>query len=120
MPSANVTLGVVLVLTALVLFWVFRDARARDANPSLWVVGLALGVLFVPVPSVFLAAGLIVYLFVRPKGKLKRCPHCGAPHLHWLAQCPKCEGPLKKDCHRCMAAVPYEAERCPECGAPLQ
>lgn len=109
--------AVLLIGAAFVLYWIFRDARARDANPWLWVVALlAVGWMIHPL---LLPVGVGVYLISRPKGPLKRCPHCSGPYLHWLAQCPKCGGPLKKDCHRCREAVDYEALRCPQCGAPL-
>jgi len=117
MSPSDVIMGATAFAVALILFWLYRDARARDANPTLWVACLALFALFVHVLLVPL--GLIVYLFVRPKGRLDRCPNCGVAYLHWLAECPKCENRLKKDCHRCHAAVPIKSDRCPECGAPL-
>lgn len=116
MSPSDLIMGATAFVVALILFWIYRDARARDANPTLWVASLAFFALFVHVFLVPL--GLVVYLFVRPKGQIARCPHCWAPCLDWLAECPKCEGPLKRDCHRCHAAVPIASERCPECGAP--
>lgn len=113
-PTDTFSMGATIFVVALILIWMYRDARARDANPTLWVASLALVALFIRV--ILVPVGLVIYLFVRPKGRLDRCPHCGAKHLHWLAECPKCEGRLKKDCHRCHAAIPYAAERCPECG----
>ncbi len=97
------------------LVWMYKDARARDANPLLWTVALALGALFIH--WIFPHVGALVYLIFRPKGKLGRCPHCGSGHLDWLAECPKCHGALKKDCPRCHESVPYAARTCPECGA---
>lgn len=97
-----------------VLVWLFRDARARDANAILWTTALAFGALFVHWAIPLL--GALLYWFVRPKGRLEKCPHCGAGYLYWLAECPKCEGPLRKDCGRCRSSVPYTATTCPECG----
>ena len=99
------------------LVWMYRDARARDANPVLWTTGLALGALFIH--WVLPIVGAVVYALFRPKGKLGRCPHCGAGHIEWFAQCPRCEGQLKKDCPHCRESVPYRSTRCPECGGLL-
>lgn len=102
-------------LDVLILAWMFRDARARDAQPVLWFAALALGALFVHVYIPVL--GALVYLIFRPRGRVDRCPHCGSGYIHYLAHCPKCEGPVKKECMRCRAMVPYTAGTCPECGA---
>lgn len=99
------------------LVWMFRDARARDANPTLWTASLAFGALFIH--WIFPLAGAAVYWYFRPKGKVYPCPHCGAGYVEWLAECPKCERPLKKDCTRCHASVPITAATCPECDALL-
>lgn len=96
------------------LVWLYQDARARDANPVLWTVALASGALFFhwALPLV----GVAIYLFVRPKGPLARCPHCGSGHLEWFTICPKCDGALKRDCPRCHTLSPYDAHGCQECG----
>lgn len=118
MPDGNLLgAALLLVVAAALFFWIFRDARARDAYPVLWVAAI-FAATFLIHPG-FLPAGLLVYLLARPKGRLDRCPHCGAPHLHWLARCPKCSGPLKKDCHHCGADVPYSAVECTQCGRHL-
>jgi len=116
MPSIDPIMGATAVAVALILLWMYFDARARDAYPTLWVAALALCALFIHVFLVLL--GLVIYLIVRPKGAMAHCPSCGAKHLVWLAECPKCESRLLKDCHRCHAAMPVTAERCPECGTP--
>lgn len=111
-------LGIVIFIwAAVVLYFVYRDAEARDAQPGLWVIGLLILGLFLP--PLMLVIGLIAYWFLRPKGHLLRCPHCGGRYLHWLAECPRCRKPLKRDCHRCQAVVPYTSETCPECHARL-
>lgn|SRR5690606_16886706 len=109
--------GAVLIWIAAMLWIIYKDAEARDAQPGLWAIGL--GVAAVMLPLIGLVIGVILYWFVRPKGRLLRCPHCASRHLDWLAQCPKCRGPLKRDCHRCRAVVDYSFATCPHCHARL-
>ena len=116
--TLDLALKVAADISALViLVWMYRDARARDANPILWAAAAALSALFIHWALALIAAG--IYLLFRPKGRLLRCPHCRARYIYWLAQCPKCEGPLKKDCPRCHSSVPYAETACPDCGALL-
>lgn len=114
MTSGELLGAAQLVIAAALFFWMYRDARARDAHPILWIVAIFAASFLIH--RVFLLVGTAVYLIARPKGRLERCPHCRAPYLDWLARCPKCRGPVMKDCHRCGAAIPYVATACPECG----
>lgn len=115
MPYFSTPAGIAtLIVTALVLFFVYRDAKARDSNPILWAICLFAIAFFIHIHLAW--AGGVLYWFIRPKGRLDRCPHCDRAYLYWLSTCPWCSGPLKKDCHRCHAAIPYGAVTCPECG----
>ncbi|HYC78934.1 MAG TPA: PLDc N-terminal domain-containing protein [Planctomycetota bacterium] len=61
--------------------WTAHDARARGVDPRwAWVL------------IVFLlnAAGLALYLLVRPPGVLSPCAACGARRLGALERCPVC------------------------------
>lgn len=105
----------VIVISALILYWVYKDSTRREAYPPMWFAALAFSGLFLHWLAVPL--GALIYLVVRPKGRLIPCPHCGTPRLASLVTCPKCEGRLRKECHRCHASIPVEAGVCPECGA---
>jgi cytochrome bd-type quinol oxidase subunit 2 len=72
-PIAFVVIGI------LYMVWVAKDAKSRGMDtPILWMI---LAVTWV---------GLIVYLLVRPKGKLVACPHCGEKRLENSEKCPHC------------------------------
>lgn len=106
--------AIIIVGSALILYWVYRDARARDAYPPLWFAALGFSGLFIHFLAVPL--GALIYLIVRPKGPMLPCPHCGTSRLATLVECPKCEGRLRKECYRCNTLIPIEATECPECG----
>lgn len=113
--NAPVVVLVTIILPALILYWVYLDSTRREAYPPLWFAALAFSGLFVHWFAVPL--GALIYLLVRPKGRLLRCPHCGKLRLESLVTCPHCGGHLRKECYRCHAAIPVEAGECPECGA---
>jgi putative membrane protein insertion efficiency factor len=70
-----------LIISILIMVWVYKDARARgDQNAVLWLV-----LIF------FLNwVGLIVYFVARPKGNLVPCPNCRNARLETLVKCPLC------------------------------
>lgn len=69
------------VLNIALLIWVARDAKSRGMDSAvMWM----LLVLFTGV------IGLIIYVFSRPQGQLKRCDHCGNTRLLASARCPHC------------------------------
>ena len=107
-----------LAITAPAAYWVYRDAKGRDASPILWTAAIILAGLFFLGP---LGAALVLFLYslFRPKGAMRVCPHCSKRALSWLAFCPHCKGVLKRDCYRCFAAVDIENEFCPHCRAKL-
>lgn len=72
---------VFVTLNIALLVWVARDAKGRGMDSAvLWML------------LVFFTGliGLVIYLFSRPQGQLKRCEHCGNSRLQASAQCPNC------------------------------
>ena len=75
-----VVIGIIALNIAL-LVWVYRDATNRGMeNPILWLV----------IVLVFGPLAAIVYLFIRTKGNLVPCSHCGAKRLDVSSKCPHC------------------------------
>jgi hypothetical protein len=70
-----------LALNIGLLLWVYGDGGNRGMeNAVMWVViVLLLGPL-----------GAIIYLAVRPRGKLTACSHCGRKRVERVAACPHC------------------------------
>jgi RNA polymerase subunit RPABC4/transcription elongation factor Spt4 len=106
-----------LIIVGLAVFWLYRDSRARDYNWIVWTF-FPLAAFFTPdnLFSFFLIAlVLIIYLIVRPKGKLMACPHCNKKVHYELFVCPFCRKNAKKECLNCHEPVPWEALECPYC-----
>lgn len=79
-----VCLLAVFVLNIALLVWVARDAKNRGMDsPVLWMI-------LVFFTSVI---GLIIYIFSRPQGELRECPHCKNKRLAVSAKCPHCGNP---------------------------
>jgi hypothetical protein len=75
-----VVLGIIALNIAL-LVWVYRDAQNRGMeNAIIWLI----------IVLVFGPLAAIVYLFVRTKGNLVPCSHCGARRLEVSAKCSHC------------------------------
>ena len=94
-------------------FWVYREAKSRDASPQVWAVAVVMGAIFLGQFGVPLV--LILYLILMPKGRLRACPHCGRNYLEILAFCPHCGKPVKKECLRCHENIDIDAKECPHC-----
>ncbi|HBE79567.1 MAG TPA: hypothetical protein DDW65_17595 [Firmicutes bacterium] len=58
---------------------------------------------------------LAIYLFIRPKGELTKCPHCNKNIHDVLTICPFCRKEAKRECLNCHEPVPWEANQCPFC-----
>ncbi|HOJ78769.1 MAG TPA: hypothetical protein PLZ08_11590 [Bacillota bacterium] len=104
------------VIGAVLTFWLYRDAKARDYSGILWGIApiIALFSRFIfAVPALIII--FVVYLIIRPKGKLIKCPHCKRSIHEILFQCPFCKKDAKRECIRCLEPVPWEAEQCPYC-----
>ncbi len=113
--------GIKVLTLALVGYWLYSDAKARDYHPVIWAAsGVLLGFFGVGVLGpILLAAVMGLYMLKRPKGPLRICPHCRKPAMDALANCPRCKGILKKDCYRCFQVVDVTMDRCPNCNAKL-
>jgi len=74
--------GIALVIYLAI--WVSKDAKARGVdNPTLWVLLIIFTNLL----------GLIIYLCIRPPGRLVPCPSCQNHRLETLTRCPHCGNP---------------------------
>lgn len=73
-----------LAIWIFLIVYVYRDAKARGMDNAvlLTIVTAFTGIL-----------GLIIYLLMRPKGKLVPCPSCGKKRLEGSARCPNCGNP---------------------------
>lgn len=106
-----------LIIGIFLVIWIYRDAKSRDFNAFLWaMVAFLTSVFFLRLFGPILV--LVVYFWMRPKGAMRRCPHCNKVYLD-SATCPHCKQPTKKDCHRCLEAVNIEEEYCPKCHTKL-
>jgi uncharacterized membrane protein YhaH (DUF805 family) len=72
---------ILLVVQIVLLVWVARDSKSRGMDGAvIWMIFVFL------VPII----GLVVYLFSRPQGNLKKCESCGNKRLEAAAKCPHC------------------------------
>ena len=129
----NLTLFFAVVFWLATVYWVFKDARRRIADP--WMVAMATILGAVP-PFV----GPIIYLFFRPPEYLEDvrereleiramedrlaardlgCPVCRARvDEDWLV-CPVCTTRLKQACGKCGAPLEALWQMCPHCATPI-
>jgi RNA polymerase subunit RPABC4/transcription elongation factor Spt4 len=116
MNSSFVELGIKIVFAVILVVWFYKDARARDFSWLFWA-SAPVFVIFVPtaVAILFFIALFFLYLAMRPKGNLFKCPHCNKPVYEELFVCPFCRKNTKKECLNCHEPVPWEAEQCPHC-----
>jgi len=113
------------------VFWTFRDIRARARDPLARVLAvLVVAVLFLP--------GIVIYLILRPHRTLEEeyqstleeeallqaieesllCPGCGRRvKENWMV-CPNCHTKLRKTCHKCGKLMELPWNLCPHCGTP--
>jgi len=113
-----------IVIGVLLCVWVYRDAKARGVDATLWlVIVLLTGII-----------GLIVWLAMRPeegvpaaaaKPTAGTCPHCGAalgPGAKFCTSCGKKVGAAKKAnvCPSCGAELKPGAKFCTSCGKRLE
>jgi RNA polymerase subunit RPABC4/transcription elongation factor Spt4 len=119
---------VALVLWFSIIFWAYRDmrARSRDSFAQL-LIAIIVAVLNVP--------GLLIYIFLRPRETLSEayersleeeallqeieekpaCPGCGhRVQSDWQA-CPYCHTRLKKTCISCGELLELSWNLCPHC-----
>jgi RNA polymerase subunit RPABC4/transcription elongation factor Spt4 len=113
------------------IFWTYRDIRARARDLFTCVLAVIIvGLLFLP--------GVVIYLILRPGQTLEDeyqhsleeeallqsiedppiCPGCGRRIKdNWLV-CPSCHTRLKKVCHQCRKLMELAWNLCPYCGTP--
>ncbi|MGN1157827.1 MAG: zinc ribbon domain-containing protein [Agathobacter sp.] len=114
--SSVVSVGVLVVLTlclviaALLLGFVYHDAKKRNMNALLW----SLLAVFTPF---FL--GLIVYLICRNPVSDLQCPRCGAAISTTDKICSNCKSTLLTQCPNCDFPVQRGWKNCPKCGSEL-
>jgi RNA polymerase subunit RPABC4/transcription elongation factor Spt4 len=113
------------------IFWTYRDIRARARDPLLAILSIiVVALLFIP--------GVVIYLILRPAHTLEEeyqhtleeeallqsieeipiCPGCGRRiQVAWMV-CPSCHTKLKKSCHQCHKLMELSWNLCPYCGTP--
>jgi len=109
-PLINIAIALGLV------FLFYRDSRGRDYAWILWTVMPGMMILVRPIMA-FISYLLIIslYLILRPKGILHKCPHCNKKIHPILVVCPFCRKEAKRECLHCHEPVDWEAEQCPFC-----
>jgi len=110
---AAITAGAVLVsFFVFMLGYVYRDAKRRDMNPTLWT----LLVLILSPGYVFI--GLIIYLLVREPLPYN-CPQCSRTVTARFNFCPNCKYNLHPVCPQCQREVSDNDKFCPFCATEL-
>ncbi len=114
------------------VFWTFRDMRARSQDRLLQLLAAAIVLLLGP-------AGLVIYLILRPPVTLEEvyqstleeeallaeierrpaCPGCGAQAEEDWQVCPHCHTRLKKACVHCGRLMELPWRVCPFCATPV-
>ena len=112
------------------IIWTFRDMRARSRD------GLAQLFVVIVVATLHIA-GLLIYLFLRPRETLSEayersleeeallqeieekpaCPGCGQRVQNDWQACPNCHTRLKKPCVVCRRLLELSWNLCPHCAA---
>lgn len=120
-----------LVLWVLMVWWTYRDIRARTRDPFLQAAAVF-------VVLVFNLPGLWVYLIGRPRETLaeayarsleeeallqeledlKACPSCHRRVADDFIICPVCQTQLKEPCASCARPLSYSWTACPYCARP--
>jgi hypothetical protein len=67
--------------SALQSVWVYQDTQKRGVRQDLWLL----------LVMYFNVAGVLVYLWCRPRGRLAYCPRCRKELLAALKRCPHCD-----------------------------
>lgn len=96
-----------ITVPTLIGIYVYRDARRRSMNATLWALLSAFAPGFV---------GLIIYLVVRSEHTDLCCRNCGKPVRESFAVCPHCGTSLKEHCTNCNEVLETGWANCPHCG----
>ena len=114
-----------------VVFWVFRDVRARTQDHLVRILAALVAAVLGPL-------GLIIYVILRPPQTLDEayqrtleeeallteieerpvCPGCGARVRADWQLCPTCHTRLRKACNHCGRLMELPWQICPFCGTP--
>jgi RNA polymerase subunit RPABC4/transcription elongation factor Spt4 len=121
----------VIVLWLSLIFWAFRDIRARSRDRMAIVLAVLLVVLF-------MLPGLLVYWMLRPTRTMEEeyqasleeesllsnlagrvsCPGCSRTvEADWIV-CPTCSTRLRKSCASCKRSLELTWVICPFCASP--
>jgi len=109
-PKIAIVAVLGLLVPILIARYVYKDAKSRNMDATLWVVVTLL------IPSFI---GLIIYLIVRSNNPVTNCPSCKNPVDSDFVICPFCGASLKEGCPNCGAAVSGGWKLCPKCGTEL-
>jgi len=113
------------------VFWAFRDSRARTQDRLLRVLAALLALVLGPL-------GVLVYLVLRPARTLDEvyqaaleeeallseieartaCPGCGNRTSTDWQLCPTCHTRLRRPCSRCGKLMELPWKICPHCATP--
>ncbi len=113
------TVGIIIVLPilildivarALIVVFVYKDAKRRNMNPFIWCLVAAL------VP---LMLGLIMYLVCRDPLTELTCPNCGGGVARNDNRCPQCGSVFVTQCPECKFPIQKGWNTCPSCGKEL-
>jgi len=121
----------VVALWASLVFWTYRDSRARTQDRLLRVLAALLALILGPL-------GVLVYLVLRPPRTLDQayqttleeeallsdiearsaCPGCGNRASPDWQLCPNCHTRLRRPCSRCGRLMELPWKICPFCATP--
>lgn len=104
--------AIFLTLWILMLGYVYRDAKRRGMNGTLWTL------LVLILSPAYLLIGLIIYLLVREPLPYT-CPQCAATVNARFNFCPNCKCNLHPACAQCQREVSDTHKFCPYCGNDL-
>jgi len=104
--------GFSFALLAMMLGYVYRDAKRRGMNAGLWTL-----LVLILSPAYFLI-GLIIYLLVREPLPYN-CPQCSTTVTARFNFCPNCKYNLHPACPQCQREVADTDKFCPSCAAEL-
>jgi hypothetical protein len=111
--------SLVLAMWLISAFWillagyVYRDAKRRGMNATLWTI---LCLLLVPA---YFVVGFIIYFLVREPLPYP-CPKCGATVGPRFNFCANCQYDLHPSCPNCKREVVETDRFCPHCGCELK
>lgn len=126
--------AVLVALWLAMVFWTYKDARRRIADPM--VIGVA-----VATSLVFPFVGTLFYTILRPpeyledvmernleiraremelSGAVDRCPACSTPVREEFLVCPHCRRRLKELCRKCERPLNIGWSVCPYCEAEVK